>query len=91
MYSVLSSKMGLLLGALALPVVLVLLFLRELSKPVDKKWRLGGKKWKLPPGPKGKPIVGNLWQFSKARDTGKLIPYVGNPKPTSLLSSLEIC
>ena len=77
MYSILSSQLGLLLGALALPIVIILLFLKELSKPVDKKWKLRGKKWNLPPGPKGSPIVGNLLQFSQARNTGNLIPYVG--------------
>ena len=81
MYSILSSKMGLLFGALALPIALILLLLKELSNPVDKKWKLRGKKWKLPPGPKGSPIVGNLLQFSRARDSGKLIPYVWNSTP----------
>jgi hypothetical protein len=76
MYHILSCKMGLLLVALALPIALLFLLLKELSKPVDKKWKLRGRKWKLPPGPKGSPIVGNLLQFSRARDTGKLIPYV---------------
>ncbi|TVY81707.1 Cytochrome P450 monooxygenase patH [Lachnellula suecica] len=68
--------MGLIIGTVTVLTALVLIAIRELCKPVDKKWKLGGKKWKLPPGPLGSPIVGNLWQFSKARDTGKLIPYL---------------
>ncbi|KAH6670723.1 cytochrome P450 [Halenospora varia] len=64
------------LAVVAVFIVVVLVTVRELCKPVDKKWSFTGKKWKLPPGPKGSPIVGNLLQFAKARDTGKLGPYL---------------
>ena len=50
--------------------------IRERLKPVDRKWRLRGRRWKLPHGPSGVPILGNMLQFFEARDTGGLTLYV---------------
>ena len=77
--SVFKKEMQLLLTISAALLVLVSLVVRELCKPPDQGWRVPGrtkKAWKLPPGPAGMPIVGNLSQFFRARDSGRLIPYV---------------
>jgi len=34
--------------------------IREIFKPVDRRRAPHGKQWKLPPGPAGWPIIGNL-------------------------------
>ena len=51
--------------SLAATVVVVLIALRQLLQPVDHAAPPGGKKWKLPPGPKGYPIIGNLLLYFK--------------------------
>lgn len=56
--------------------ILSCFLLRETFKPRDQKWRLSGLRYKLPPGPKGTPIVGNLFQFLNARRPGGFVPYV---------------
>jgi hypothetical protein len=61
-------------------VIALLVLVRELSAPVDQKW-LSGRKWKLPPGPKGSVIMGNLGQFFNARASGKMIPWVRRCHP----------
>ena len=65
--------------ALAAFFALVAIVLNELCKPADRKWKLTGSKWRLPSGPQGKPLIGNLSQFFKARDSGDFVPYVGCP------------
>ncbi|KAI1632598.1 cytochrome P450 2C31 [Biscogniauxia mediterranea] len=39
----------------------------QLLKPTDLKWSVGAKRWAMPPGPPGVPVLGNLSQMMKAR------------------------
>ena len=40
----------------------------QLLKPVDKHPPPKGKAWKLPPGPQGLPVIGNLLLYMKGED-----------------------
>lgn len=51
----------------------VFLGARELLKPVDKRTSQSGRNWKLPPGPSGLPIVGNLFAYMKGESTVSFI------------------
>lgn len=62
--------------AFAIFLSLLLLLLYEQVKPVDKKWSTFTRVARLPPGPKGVPLFGNLLQFWNARENGRLTPYV---------------
>jgi hypothetical protein len=46
----------------------IFLIIREIFTPVGKRRSPQGKKWKLPPGPRGIPIFGNLLDLRKARE-----------------------
>ena len=63
-------------------LVLSLLVLLQYFSPIDKRWTLKKKKWRLPPGPCGQVIVGNLFQMFEARDSGKFAQYVSSVTPT---------
>ncbi len=52
------------LGAI-LVIAAVLLALRSLLRPVDHASPPAGKRWRLPPGPAGYPMIGNLLLFQK--------------------------
>lgn len=39
----------------------------HLLRPIDLKWSPGKKKWAMPPGPPGVPVLGNLSQMMQAR------------------------
>ena len=54
-----------LLVAALIFTIAVFVFFEELLKPVDKQKPPSGKKWKLPPGPRGYPIVGDLFFYLK--------------------------
>lgn len=45
----------------------VVLFIIQLLKPVDLKWSPGKRRWAMPPGPPGVPVLGNLGQMMLAR------------------------
>ncbi|KAL9082950.1 MAG: hypothetical protein Q9165_008713 [Trypethelium subeluteriae] len=55
----------------------------QFLKPTDLKWSPGAKRWAMPPGPPGVPVLGNLPQMMRARRgapsfnqwLGSLIPY----------------
>ena len=53
------------LAALVVVICSLVLYLRQLLLPVDKRNPPKGKRWKLPPGPQGFPILGNLFLFAK--------------------------
>ena len=44
--------------------------------PPHRRWGLSGPLYKLPPGPKGRFIVGSLLEWLKARDNGNITPWV---------------
>ncbi|KAI9689255.1 MAG: hypothetical protein M1820_010186 [Bogoriella megaspora] len=67
---------GFSLFAITFAIGLVGLALAHVFQPVDQQWMLKRTKWRLPPGPAGTPVVGNLLQFFEARDAGNLAAYL---------------
>ena len=58
------------ISAVVLAIVIVpFLIVREIFKPLHRRKSLDGKAWKMPPGPPGVPIFGNLFQWREARRT----------------------
>ncbi|KAI1477936.1 cytochrome P450 [Daldinia eschscholtzii] len=45
----------------------------EFLRPVDSKLLSGKKRWRMPPGPPGEPIVGNLLQMFQARRSAQAL------------------
>lgn len=54
--------------AIAAGLVTIALTIREIFTPVGKRRPPPGKAWKLPHGPRGVPILGNLLLLRRARD-----------------------
>lgn len=67
------------LVTLLLVFISIFFYLRQLLLPVDKRRPPAGKKWKLPPGPRGYPILGNLFLFAKG-EMGVRTKYSRNPE-----------
>lgn len=61
--------------ALAIALLTATIGLHQLLRPVDKLSPPAGKKWQLPPGPAGWPLIGNLLQYGKGEAA------VGHPLP----------
>ncbi|KAI0967468.1 cytochrome P450 2C31 [Xylaria arbuscula] len=55
--------------------------------PIDRRWSLGSKRWAMPPGPPGVPVLGNLRQMMDAREGG---PIALNQWLVSLMSYGEM-
>ena len=69
-------------------LVAVILVLRETLKPIDRRWRFALKRSRrLPPGPVGRPVVGNLYQMFQARDRGEFGKYVGLHDQSMMVST----
>ncbi|KAI0404424.1 cytochrome P450 [Xylaria palmicola] len=62
---------------LGLLLLLVLVLVVRISLlPPHQRFRLFGKKYVLPPGPKGSPLLGSLLPWLKARSSGALVPWL---------------
>uniref|UniRef100_A0A8H7K3D7 Cytochrome P450 n=1 Tax=Bionectria ochroleuca TaxID=29856 RepID=A0A8H7K3D7_BIOOC len=73
--------------------VLVIAFLfrvHQLLKAVDQLPAPPGKKWKLPPGPRGLPYLGNLFLYSKGEEAAHETAKYGEMVTTHLGSKLWI-
>ena len=70
------------------------LVVRHITKALDAQRAPKGKQWRLPPGPAGNLLVGNLLQVRKARrDEVWLSDYVGSmlATRTQTYSQLDSC
>ena len=60
-----SSPLQIAVASLCLLLLSISLSLRRLLRPVDQRPAPYGKTWKLPPGPRGWPMIGNLLLYYK--------------------------
>lgn len=81
----LNIKQILTLGALA-----TLCVLYKYVIPDTFLWRILGRGRKLPPGPPGLPVFGNMFQFTKARDAGLWAPFVSPQIPLNLEAGVDL-
>ncbi|RVX70565.1 hypothetical protein B0A52_05216 [Exophiala mesophila] len=78
------------LAALVVVICSLVLYLRQLLLPVDKRNPPKGKRWKLPPGPQGFPILGNLFLFAKGEQAAYELAKFGEMATTHLGSKLWV-
>ena len=74
------------IATFSIVVMISTLILKELLSPSHKQWTsilLSKRKYKLPAGPPGIPIFGNLLQFMNARKSGQLFPWVSKASPST--------
>ncbi|KAI1810059.1 cytochrome P450 [Poronia punctata] len=68
----------------------VVLLTLETFRPIDKKW-LRTSRWKLPAGPPGQPIFGNLSQMMEARSRpGAFTEWLASLKPHGEMVTLHM-
>ncbi|RAL07157.1 cytochrome P450 [Aspergillus homomorphus CBS 101889] len=53
-------------------------------------WKLVGTGRKLPPGPPGLPVFGNMFQFTKARDAGLWAPFLASLRKYGAMTTLRM-
>ncbi|EXJ56532.1 hypothetical protein A1O7_06876 [Cladophialophora yegresii CBS 114405] len=78
-----------LLGSFGLFVVAIL-GLYQLLKPIDKRRSPTGRKWRLPPGPRGWPVIGDLFLYAKGEEGAREIARYGEMTTTHLGSKLWV-
>ncbi|MCJ1475732.1 hypothetical protein MMC13_004396 [Lambiella insularis] len=62
----------------------------QLLKPFDKRPPPKGKAWRLPPGPRGLPVIGNLLLYSKGEAAARELAKYGEMTTTHLGSKLWV-
>ncbi|KPI45704.1 O-methylsterigmatocystin oxido [Cyphellophora attinorum] len=75
---------------LFLGVFFLFVALFRLLRPVDRRPPPTGKKWRLPPGPRGYPLIGNLLLYGQGEAAGHQIARYGEMTTTHLGSKLWV-
>ncbi|KAJ5805937.1 cytochrome P450 [Penicillium pulvis] len=81
----LNTKQILTIGALA-----TLCVLSKYVIPNTFLWRILSRGRKLPPGPPGLPVFGNMFQFTKARDAGLWAPFLASLSKYGPMTTLHM-
>lgn len=77
--------------ALIFSLVVLTVLALQISRPVHKRQWPRQEAFRMPPGPPGQFLWGNLYQFFRARDSGKLVPYVRPERPMNVRKTLRLC